>query len=175
MKRTILFGTAVLAYIGSSAVGRTIYVDDDGPADFNNIQAAIDDANHGDTVVVGDGIYTGEGNRDIDFLGKAIVVKSENGPENCIIDCNGSETEPHCGFDFQNGDEEPNSVVDGFTIRNGYLRTGGAIYGRCTRATVTNCIITGNVAEVRGAGIAYFDGTISNCVIQGNSSIFGAG
>jgi len=156
MKRTILFGTAVLAYIGSSAVGRTIYVDDDGPADFNNIQAAIDDANHGDTVVVGDG-------------------KSENGPENCIIDCNGSETEPHCGFDFQNGDEEPNSVVDGFTIRNGYLRTGGAIYGRCTRATVTNCIITGNVAEVRGAGIAYFDGTISNCVIQGNSSIFGAG
>jgi hypothetical protein len=45
---------------------RTITVDDDGPADFNNIQAAINDANHGDTIIVADGTYTGLGNRDID-------------------------------------------------------------------------------------------------------------
>jgi hypothetical protein len=44
MKRTILFGTIVLTYLGSAAAGRTIYVDDDGRADFNNIQAPIDNA-----------------------------------------------------------------------------------------------------------------------------------
>jgi len=72
-------------------IAKTITVDDDGPADFNNIQAAISDANDGDTVLVKDGRYTGTGNRDIDFRGKAITVRSENGPENCIIDCNGTE------------------------------------------------------------------------------------
>ena len=36
-----------------------IYVDDDGPADFNNIQEAIDDCNTGDIVEVKPGIYTG--------------------------------------------------------------------------------------------------------------------
>ncbi len=49
-------------------------------------------------MLVADGIYTGEGNRDIDFLGKAITVRSENGPESCIIDCQGSEADPHRGL-----------------------------------------------------------------------------
>ena len=39
------------------------------------------------------GVYTGEGNRDIDYAGKAITVRSRNGPENCIIDCEGSAAE----------------------------------------------------------------------------------
>ena len=33
--------------------GRIIIVDDNGPCDFNNIQAAINDANNGDTVKLG--------------------------------------------------------------------------------------------------------------------------
>ena len=35
-----------------SSQGKVIYVDADGPADFNNIQAAIDDAENGDVVDV---------------------------------------------------------------------------------------------------------------------------
>ena len=49
----------------------------------------IDAAVAGDTVLVADGTYTGEGNRDIDFKGKAITVKSENGATNCIVDREG--------------------------------------------------------------------------------------
>jgi len=175
MKRVICTGFILSAALCSLAGGRTIYVDDDGPADFNNIQAAIDDANHGDTVVVKDGLYTGDGNRDIDFLGNAITVKSENGPWNCIIDCNGSESDEHRGFVFGSG-EEPNSVVDGFTIRNGYSSSeGGGIHGGQTRATVTNCVVAYNFGGHNGGGISYLRGTVSNCVIYGNFSGGGGG
>ena len=49
---------AVLAGVASSQA-RIITVDDDGPADFSTIQAAIDDANDGDTVEIRAGTYTG--------------------------------------------------------------------------------------------------------------------
>ena len=54
----------------SRSAGETIYVDDDGPADFNNIQAAIDDANDGDTVIVEKGLYF----ENIRFKGKNIAL-----------------------------------------------------------------------------------------------------
>ena len=168
--------------IASITSARTIYVDNDGPADFSNIQAAIDDANDGDTIIVSDGIYTGNGNRDIDFLGKAITLRSENGPENCIIDCQGSEADPHRGFYFHCG-EDANSVLDGFTITNGCAYGGGAI--RCLYSgspIITNCIIRGNVAPFapgfpwdiaqEGGGIDCYksSATITNCHFLGNTA-----
>jgi len=77
--RALIFICTCLIFVIPSQA-RTITVDDDRPADFNNIQAAIDDANHGDDIVIADGTYTGPQNRDIDFLGKAIIVRSESGP-----------------------------------------------------------------------------------------------
>ena len=71
----------LLLTLASAATGRTIYVDDDGPADFSDIQAAIDDSNDGDIIEVRPGTYTGTGNRNIDFKGKAITVKGKYGPE----------------------------------------------------------------------------------------------
>jgi len=50
MKKAVLFVVVSLAPTLGQA--RTITVDDDAPADFNNIQAAIDDANNGDTVEI---------------------------------------------------------------------------------------------------------------------------
>jgi hypothetical protein len=52
-------------------------VANEGPADFRTIQAAVGDANDGDTVLVAPGTYTSDGNRDIDFRGKAITVRGE--------------------------------------------------------------------------------------------------
>ncbi len=42
----------------STCQARTITVDDDGPADFRTIQAAIDASEEGDTVSVAPGTYT---------------------------------------------------------------------------------------------------------------------
>ncbi|MHC4154165.1 MAG: right-handed parallel beta-helix repeat-containing protein [Planctomycetota bacterium] len=150
------------------------------PSEYSTIQAAIDAAMPSDTVIVADGIYTGPGNRDIDFKGKAITVRSENGPFNCTIDCGGSSTEPHRGFRFHSG-EGSTAVVSGFTITNGYGPdeaavwsdpAGGAIYCQDSDPTISRCIITGNSSGCcgAGAGIACVRSslTIRDCIISGN-------
>ena len=120
----------VAVVICGSVCSAAVYV---GPGEtYTTIQAGIDAAADGDTVIVRDGVYTGDGNRDIDFGGKAITVMSENGAENCIID--------RAGFVFQNG-EGALSTVDGFTI------TGSGWFGiRCTFSspTISNNTITGS-------------------------------
>jgi len=81
---------AVLSIAGTGW-GKVIYVDADGPADFNNIQAAIDDSDvvDGDTILVYPGTYTEK----INFNGKNIILRSTdpNDPDivsSTIIDAN---------------------------------------------------------------------------------------
>ena len=100
-----------------------------------NIQDAILFANDGDTVVVTNGVY----NERIDFMGKAIVVSSEEGPGVTIID--GNQSGSVVTF---SGGEGMNSIIQGFTITNGYAAQGGGIY--CTNAApvISNCFVFGN-------------------------------
>ena len=54
-----------------------IYVPDDYPT----IQWAVDNATGGDTIIVRDGLYT----ENIDVKKPHLTIKSENGPENCVV------------------------------------------------------------------------------------------
>lgn len=130
------------------------------PGGYTTIQAAIDAAQDGDTIWVAGGTYTGEGNRDINFAGKRITLKSECGPKYCIIDCQGTEEDPHRGFYFHSG-EDANSVLQGMTIMNGFgsrvlldtgvvLLGGGGILCCESGPKIENCIISGNVGEYGG-------------------------
>ncbi|MGB2807802.1 MAG: right-handed parallel beta-helix repeat-containing protein [Sedimentisphaerales bacterium] len=168
MRNLTLISVCLLLAIPCQA--EIITVDDDGPADFNNIQAAIDDSNDGDTIIVADGTYTGQGNRDISFIDKVITLRSENGPDNCIIDCNGSEFDRHSGFYFINCDDS-NTVLDGFTITNAYQNIGATINCDDSSPTIINCNIRGNFAlDAGGIFIGnYSSPRISNCTIAGNS------
>jgi hypothetical protein len=169
----------------TTAQAEIITVDDDGPAEFDNIQAAIDDANAGDVIEVRTGTYTGRGNRAIDFRGKAITVRSTDANDPAvvaatIVDCNASAAEPNRAFYFHTG-EDVNSVLAGMTIINGYYHIspgGGAIFcSSNSRPTISNCIIKDNFANL-GGGIncAGNNPVISNCIITANRAIiFGGG
>jgi len=143
------------------------------------IQAGLDAAADNDTVLVADGTYTGAGNRDLDFHGKAITLRSENGPETTIIDCQGAKTEPHRGFTFHSG-ETAAAVVDGFTIRGGNISShlgGAGIFCGGSSPTIVNCTITENVSY-DGGGIFCCEGssmTIRTCSITKNKAANGGG
>ncbi len=146
------------------------------PADFNTIQEAIDSVWDGDIVTVSDGLYTGEGNRDIDFRGYAITLRSENGPENCIIDCEGAALEFHRGFYFRNG-EDQNSILDGFTVKNGYAQyEGGAIECDNSSPKIRNCNFQSNSARNFGGAVLNINNSrvvLEGCIFRENEIIGG--
>ncbi len=181
-KSAIIIVISTLLALHGTCLARKLIV----PIQYSTIQAAIDAAEDNDSVVVLPGTYTGEGNREIEFLGKAITVQSIIPIDplvvaGTIIDCieiigydpyDGSPIiEFHYGFYFRNY-EDANSVLDGFTITN----SSGAIQCLNSGPTITNCIITGN-GGYEGGGISCYGASpsITNCSITGNSSNKGGG
>ncbi len=169
------FTTVVLIsvmLIASIAWGDIIHV----PGDQATIGDGISAAQHGDTVLVANGIYKGQSNKNLDFRGKVIEVRSENGPEHTIIDCENDGR----GFNFHSGEGRV-SVVNGFTITNGSSDgDGGGIACSNSSPTITNCIIIGNSKSHsggNGGGIYCWNSSpqIINNVIMENSVPGGAG
>ena len=138
------------------------------PADYRKIQMALNAANSGDTIIVGDGTYTGERNRRLNFRGRAVLLRSANGPGNCILDCENLDM----GVWFREG-EGPNTVLDGFTIINGSHAHGGGIKVSDCNPTIKNCVITACSAATAGGGmhIMNHDPVIQNCIISGNTAV----
>jgi len=163
-----------------------ITVKPDGTGDLSSIRVAISAASDGDTILLTDGTFTGEGNRDIDFQGKSVTVLSQSGdPNSCTIDCEGSWTDQHRGFYFHSG-EGSGSVLEGVTISNGYIEgfsqeegSGAGIY--CTNSsspTIINCIFSNSYANYYGGGVFcddYSSPTFTNCTFYGNSAVDGGG
>ncbi len=138
------------------------------PADQPTIQSGIDAAQNADTVLVDDGIYRGEGNVNIDFKGKRITLKSKNGADKTIIDCEVNfDTR---GFIFQNN-ETANSVLDGFTVINGLHEGGSGIHLNAVSPTIKNCVIDGIGVNWGGTGISCFQSNpiITDCTITRNT------
>ena len=155
--------------LSPTALGDVIRV----PKDQPTIQAGIDASQDGDTVLIADGTYRGLDNKNVNFGGRAIVVRSENGPTACTIDCEGAGQ----AFRFDSG-EGRDSVVEGLTMTGGGMarahNDGGAITAVDSDPTIRNCRIVGN-HTINGAGGIYMlrsHGLIDNCEIESNSASF---
>ncbi len=144
------------------------------PSGWPTIQAAVDVAQDGDMVQVDAGTYTGDGNRDIDFVGKKITLLSMYGAETTIIDCQGNAQEMHRFINFH-GNEDSTTVIDGFTIRGGYAAWGGGLNIMPPAApTIRRCVFIGNTAADAGGGAIGMSMTapvISFCRFESNSAV----
>jgi len=153
----ILFIPFIL--IACPALADTLLV----PTDAPTIQEGIDAALYGDIVLVAPGTYY----ENLDFLGKAIILRSEAGAETTVIDGHNAGSV----ISFSHG-EWSEAMVDGFTIQTGKASFGAGI--SCENAsspTITNCLIRWNVSSNRGGGIGFGAGsspTITNCTLIGN-------
>ncbi|MFC1889762.1 right-handed parallel beta-helix repeat-containing protein [Thermodesulfobacteriota bacterium] len=172
MHRSVLFCLAfALVCCPGLLQGATIRV----PAEQSTIQAAIELAVDWDLVLVAPGTY----DETVDFLGKAIIVRAEEGPVGTIIDGG----EGASVVTFANG-ETLGSVIEGFTITKGsgtpdpYGPTtfGGGIYCLEASPKIIGCVIAGNRAEV-GGGIFCESASpsIRRCRISNNDADFGGG
>ncbi len=141
---------------------RTITVDDDGPADFDRIQEAIDDANDGDTIIVAEGLYR----EDLAFRGKNIVLASTvdrgwSAVKRTVID--GS-------IQFA-GTEGPECVLRGFKVHGSIAGFDWQVdpEGKAhTQAAIERCILEGIVTGCGGV-IRGCDGLIRNCIVADTS------
>ncbi|MCK4413322.1 MAG: hypothetical protein KAY32_07255 [Candidatus Eisenbacteria sp.] len=152
-----------------------------GPTDPAGIQGAIDAAESGDTIELLDGTYQGENNRELDFGGKAITLRSKNRvPRNCILDCEGLGR----ALLFHSG-EGADALVSGLTLRNGLGSAsedaGGAILiglsGNAASPMIEECIFEGNTA-LSGGAVYVTDGsapTLRGCVFVANTASGGRG
>jgi hypothetical protein len=168
------FLTALAAGALAPAAGAVVYtVDDNGPADFPSIQSAINAAAPGDEIVVRRGRYK----ETLNFLGKAITVRSESGPSETVVYLEG-ETR----VVLLNG----SSTLRGFTITGGRARTGAGIaVSGASNPVIEGNVLTGNVAArdgssfpAFGAAIAVEAGSrpvITRNVITGNQALGDAG
>ncbi len=94
----------------------TYLVNPDGSGDFPTIQDAINAAAPYSEIVLGNGTFQGEGNRDLDLLGKTLFLQSQSSnPEECVIDAQSTPSEPHFGFWCHSG-ESVETEISGITI-----------------------------------------------------------
>ncbi|NDE99431.1 MAG: hypothetical protein EB034_14320, partial [Verrucomicrobia bacterium] len=114
-------------------------------APFATIQKAIDSASNGNVVLVGPGTFSGTGNTNLNLRGKQIIVKSSAGPDQTILDLGRQK-----GVSADST-ETLDTVIDGFTFKNGYVQSGADWGGDaivCTRnqasLKIKNCIFTLN-------------------------------
>ena len=141
---------AVVAVSVAAAQADVLFVDGTncpGPGDgsavdpYCSIQTAIDNAVDTDEIVVAPGTYT----ETINFLGKAVTLRSSDGPAVTILDGTGSLHVVQCV-----SGEGPSSVLDGFTITGGNatgdfpLNSGGGMRNDGSSPTVLDCTFIGN-------------------------------
>jgi hypothetical protein len=140
------------------------------PGEYSTIQAGIDAAADGDIVLVDTGAYE----ENINFNGKAIMVKSYYDPENpdssyiyyTIIDGGNPIDSTRASVVTMENGADTNCVIQGFTIRNGT----GSKYGNFLIGGGINCYGGGKIINNR-----IINNTVENDEWAGGAGIYAEG
>ena len=172
MRQTVIV-LAALAALCAPAAARVILV----PDSASTIQAGINMASSGDTVLVAPGAYA----ENIDWSAKSITLASHfltSGDtmyiDSTVIDANHSGTVIECRTGV-----DTTTLICGFTIKNAGTGNGGGIYCAGASPRITYNIIEDNVISSDGAGV-YIDGGGSpiverNIIRHNQTSTWGGG
>jgi hypothetical protein len=127
------------------------------------IQAAVDAAEAGDTVRVGDGVFAVTNPVTVS---NAITLVSERGRDATLVNGGGVS---RCFLI-----RHTNAVVDGFTATNGYADYGGGVYVESAGGTFRNGRVAGCHAS-SGAGVFFAaeGGLIANGLVEHNRADIG--
>ncbi len=152
------------------SISQTITVKQDGTGDFTTIQAAIDSAQNGDTVLVWPGVYMENiiiSDKSLTLGSLTLTTGDLNYMYQTIIDGNHVE---NCLITKLFG----NIVINGFTFRNGKGSNydGGGLCINGFNGTIRNCYVHDNVAEIYAGGIFVHssDVILSNVTVTRNLS-----
>jgi len=167
---------AALTLATATAQAATYYVDASRPNDTGagtswatakrTIQAAVNASAANDTIIVTNGTYGV-----ISTANKAITIRSVNGADVTIIDGGGVNRCATLANVWQDS-VVTNTVLTGFTLRNGYAFDTDEAAGGVNGGTLNNCIITGNTGLDGGGAHGSF---LNNCVLSGNTAGEGGG
>jgi len=170
MFQTRRWATAAAAGVSIGLPGLSVAATLNVPGDFSTIQSCINAAISGvDECVVAPATY----HETINFLGKAITVRSSGRADVTTIDATGiGGSVVTCA-----SGEGPDTVLDGFTIAGGtgtallgVLTFGGGMLNIESSPTVTNCTFSGNTAFGGGGMYSnYSNATVTDCTFSGNT------
>lgn len=160
----------LLAVAAPRIDARTWHVNPDGSGATPTIQAAIDSAASGDTVLLAVGKYTwssqqASGHSMIEMK-SGVTLRSENGPESTVVD---AERQGRVIWCVGTGSVR----IEGVTIQNGDLggsSGAGILANENIQLEVAKCVIRNNRTHESGAGIACVSGKIRDCEILENVS-----
>lgn len=144
------------------------------PDHFSSIAAAIDFADDGDTILIRDGVYSGNAHCDIRLKFKSLVINSENGPDRTVIDCAADSINNHFWIELSSA-ASGETIIEGLTIRNAYATQGSAISLISTSALIKNCLFINNHSLISGGAIRCKGSSpsIINCTFDGNGAMSG--
>jgi hypothetical protein len=159
----------------SQASARTWYVSKDGTGDATTIPQGMDMASYGDTVLVGPGTYTESTTRyggwtSLVFMKGGVILMSEAGPENTVLDAAEASGSPLFGAAVHcpgaEGECFPQNIaVIGFTIINarfwGIHVCGADPY--LGPVTIRDCRIVNSGADAGAVAVV-----CPNSLIEGN-------
>ena len=131
---------------------------------YPTIQRAVNAAQGGDTVLLSDGRFYGPGNRDVVVEGKNLTIRSENGPERCVIDC----MQRGRAFLFEGPLVTSETLLYGVTVVRGDVIDrpdgddwgGGAVTRSGSLPTLESCAFPSCSAEA-GGGVYSADNIVS--------------